>query len=270
MPSMTWPGVPQNHALRPLTTLQRKLTAIGRPLHSHLDQPCPLGNAALENERIVTDCCGERLSCRSDGCNWQPAKQGGSQMDETKFVIPAGKGATWQMAPGRSAALKITSDMAQSVMMFEEVAPTDTVTDLHIHHDSDEIAYVVSGEVTFRIGDQVTVGGPGTCAFMPRGLPHAWKSSRERTRTCSVPLHAGKRRQLFRGGGSEQPSHVLDEPARNRHGVSATRLGGGGSPTVLRSPSGAGPRRAAPFHSMHLKLARMPASPRGRTSEAAR
>lgn len=98
-------------------------------------------------------------------------------MDETKFVIPAGKGATWQMAPGRSAALKITSDMAQSVMMFEEVAPTDTVTDLHIHHDSDEIAYVVSGEVTFRIGDQVTVGGPGTCAFMPRGLPHAWKST---------------------------------------------------------------------------------------------
>ena len=65
-------------------------------------------------------------------------------MDTTKLVIPPGGGATWQMAPGRSAALKITSDMAQSVMMFEEVAPTDTVTDLHIHHDSDEIAYVLA------------------------------------------------------------------------------------------------------------------------------
>jgi mannose-6-phosphate isomerase-like protein (cupin superfamily) len=81
------------------------------------------------------------------------------------------------MAPGRSATLKITSDIAQSVMMFEEVAPTDTVTDLHIHHDSDEVAYVLSGEVTFMIGDQVTVGGAGTCAFMPRGVPHAWKST---------------------------------------------------------------------------------------------
>src|SRR5689334_17617541 len=93
------------------------------------------------------------------------------------FVIPPGQGAAWQMAPGRSAALKITSEMTQSVMMFEEVAPTDTVTDLHVHHDSDEIAYVLSGEVTFKIGDQVTVGGPGTCAFMPRGLAHAWKST---------------------------------------------------------------------------------------------
>jgi mannose-6-phosphate isomerase-like protein (cupin superfamily) len=45
------------------------------------------------------------------------------------------------------------------------------------HHDSDEIAYVLSGEVTFKIGDAVTVGGPGTCVFMPRDVPHAWKST---------------------------------------------------------------------------------------------
>ena len=39
------------------------------------------------------------------------------------------------------------------------------------------MAYVLSGEVTFKIGDETTVGGPGTCAFMPRGVPHAWKST---------------------------------------------------------------------------------------------
>ena len=98
-------------------------------------------------------------------------------MSAKDFVIPPGEGAVWHMAPGRSATLKITSDIAQSVMMFEEVAPTDTVTNLHIHHGSDEVAYVLSGEVTFMIGDQVRVGGAGTCAFMPRGLPHAWKST---------------------------------------------------------------------------------------------
>jgi len=85
------------------------------------------------------------------------------------------------MAPGRSAALKVTSKIANSVMMFEEVAPTDTVTDLHVHHDSDEIAYVLSGEVTFKIAEEITVGGPGTCAFMPRGVPHAWKSTGHET-----------------------------------------------------------------------------------------
>src|SRR5438105_14408227 len=65
----------------------------------------------------------------------------------------------------------------ESVMMFEEVAPVGTVTPMHLHHDSDEIAYVLGGEITFKIGDAVTVGGPGTCAFMPRDVPHAWKSS---------------------------------------------------------------------------------------------
>ncbi|MFL5281150.1 MAG: hypothetical protein ACJ8AW_09135 [Rhodopila sp.] len=70
-------------------------------------------------------------------------------MNLKDLVVPAGGGSVWEMAPGRSAALKVTSKITDSVMMFEEVAPTDTVTDLHVHHDSDEIAYVVSGEVTF-------------------------------------------------------------------------------------------------------------------------
>jgi len=94
------------------------------------------------------------------------------------FVVPRGQGKVWNMAPGRSAALKMLSgDTAGSVMMFEEVAPASTETPLHTHDDSDEIAYVLSGEITFKIGDEITVGGPGTCAFMPRGLAHAWKNT---------------------------------------------------------------------------------------------
>jgi hypothetical protein len=29
------------------------------------------------------------------------------------------------------------------------------------------VAYALAGEITFKIGEEVTVGGPGTCAFMP-------------------------------------------------------------------------------------------------------
>ncbi|SRR6266540_6797095 len=98
-------------------------------------------------------------------------------MDTKGFVLPPGRGTIWNMAPGRSAALKITGETAESVMMFEEVAPANTQTPMHTHRDSDEIAYVLSGEITFKIGDEITVGGAGTCAFMPRGLAHAWKST---------------------------------------------------------------------------------------------
>ena len=62
-------------------------------------------------------------------------------------------------------------------MVFEETVPTGTKSTFHLHHDSDEIAYVLEGEVTFLIGDEVTVGGPGACAFMPRGMAHAWKNT---------------------------------------------------------------------------------------------
>jgi quercetin dioxygenase-like cupin family protein len=64
-----------------------------------------------------------------------------------------------------------------SIMMFEEIMPPGTKSTRHLHRDSDEVGYVVSGEVTFMIGDEVTVGGPGTYAFMPRGVPHCWKST---------------------------------------------------------------------------------------------
>ena len=64
-----------------------------------------------------------------------------------------------------------------SIMMFEEIIPAGTKSTFHLHHDSDEVVYVVSGEVTFRIGDAVSSHGPGECAFVPRGAPHAWKST---------------------------------------------------------------------------------------------
>jgi quercetin dioxygenase-like cupin family protein len=82
------------------------------------------------------------------------------------------------LSPGRSFSLKLRGgETGGSIMMFEETVPAGTKSTFHLHHDSDEVAYVLSGEITFKIGDEVTVGGPGTCAFMPRGVPHAWKST---------------------------------------------------------------------------------------------
>src|ERR1043166_8086942 len=93
-------------------------------------------------------------------------------------VVLPGQGPVWNMSPGRSAVLKLLGGATGgSIMMFEETVPSGTKSTFHLHHDSDEVAYVLSGEVTFLIGDEVTVGGPGAYAFMPRGVPHAWKST---------------------------------------------------------------------------------------------
>jgi quercetin dioxygenase-like cupin family protein len=94
------------------------------------------------------------------------------------IVVPPGQGPVATYAPGREIILKLRcAETDGSIMMFEATAPVGARSTLHLHHDSDEVAYVLSGEITFLIGDDVTVGGPGTSAFMPRGVRHAWKST---------------------------------------------------------------------------------------------
>jgi mannose-6-phosphate isomerase-like protein (cupin superfamily) len=94
------------------------------------------------------------------------------------FVVPAGGGKRYEDTPGRFFALKLLADeTGQSIMLFEETVPVGIKSTHHMHHDSDEVVWVLEGEFTFKIGDEVFSGGPGTCAFLPRNVPHAWKNS---------------------------------------------------------------------------------------------
>src|SRR5262249_32865823 len=94
------------------------------------------------------------------------------------FGVPSGGGEHFNWpTPGRSFALKrLGGETGESIMMFEETLPPGTTSTHHLHHGSDEVAWVLAGEFSFMIGNEVTVGGPGTCAFMPRDIPHAWKN----------------------------------------------------------------------------------------------
>src|SRR5215510_5060181 len=105
-------------------------------------------------------------------------------MNATKgLVVPTEGGQHLDMAaPGRFAALKLLGHETNgSIMLFEETVPAGTKSLFHLHRDSDEVAWVLAGEITFKIGDEVSVGGPGTCAFFPRNVPHAWKNSGSET-----------------------------------------------------------------------------------------
>jgi quercetin dioxygenase-like cupin family protein len=80
--------------------------------------------------------------------------------------------------PRRTTSIRLRGEATgDSIMMFEETVPAGTASTFHLHHGSDEVAFVLSGEVTFRIGGMVSLHGPGECAFVPRGAPHAWKST---------------------------------------------------------------------------------------------
>jgi uncharacterized RmlC-like cupin family protein len=116
------------------------------------------------------------------------------------FVTLPGQEPVWNMAPGRTAALKLQNEQTgQSVMAFEEITPAGAETPLHLHHNSDEVMYVLSGQYTFKVGDHFSSGGPGTCVFMPRGIPHAWKNSGAETGAGVLHIHTRRGGQSVRG-----------------------------------------------------------------------
>jgi quercetin dioxygenase-like cupin family protein len=94
-------------------------------------------------------------------------------------VVPPGGGQHLKEASGQVVSMKLFGrETGGSVTLFEQAVPAGSKNSwLHLHHDSDEIAWVLEGEFTFKIGETVTTGGPGTCAFLPRNVPHAWKNS---------------------------------------------------------------------------------------------
>src|SRR5262249_31668671 len=144
-------------------------------------------------------------------------------MSEGKgFVVAPGGGALLHMGRDRFAALKLLSgETGGSVMLFVRTAPGGPETPFPLHRDSAEVAYVLSGQITFKIGDEVTVGGAGTCAFLPRGVPHAWKNTGAETGQVLflyTPAAAGKffEERLACPGGEITDAEALE--MRRRHG----------------------------------------------------
>jgi quercetin dioxygenase-like cupin family protein len=46
---------------------------------------------------------------------------------------------------------------------------------LHIHTREDETAYVLAGEVRWKLGDEIFTSGPGSFVFIPKGVAHTWQ-----------------------------------------------------------------------------------------------
>ncbi len=100
-----------------------------------------------------------------------PPQQGGHGHERSKGLCHTrGRREAFRVAtPGRSFALKLLGrETDERIVVFEEILPAGTTRLYHLHRDSDEVAWALAGEFIFKIGDEVAVGGPGTCAFMPR------------------------------------------------------------------------------------------------------
>lgn len=69
-----------------------------------------------------------------------------------------------------------TAETGGIISIWESHAGPGEGPPLHVHANEDEVFYVLEGTFEFRCGDRTFVGGHGTTAVLPRGVPHTYRN----------------------------------------------------------------------------------------------
>lgn len=59
--------------------------------------------------------------------------------------------------------------------LTEVVAPAGDMAPLHVHRRDDETFYVLDGELTLFVGNDVIAAAAGVCVHAPRNVAHTYK-----------------------------------------------------------------------------------------------
>jgi quercetin dioxygenase-like cupin family protein len=59
--------------------------------------------------------------------------------------------------------------------LTEMLAPPGDMAPLHVHRRDDETFYVLDGELTLYVGDDVITADRGVCVHAPRNVPHTYE-----------------------------------------------------------------------------------------------
>ncbi len=85
--------------------------------------------------------------------------------------------------------IKITSEQTGGALeVFELDGPGSPPP--HVHHDHDELFYIIRGTYTFMIEDQEVEVPTGSIVFVPRGLVHSFKHT-ERASFLGILIPGG-------------------------------------------------------------------------------
>ncbi len=83
---------------------------------------------------------------------------------------------------------------------LEGLADEHMAVPLHAHSKEIEVWYVIEGEITFTIGDEVRAVGPGSFAYIPRNTPHTFQVKTKTARWFGFGAPAGLDQWFFETG----------------------------------------------------------------------
>ncbi len=77
---------------------------------------------------------------------------------------------------GRVKVLLRGAESGGRTALMDNVVPARTTGPPLHHHDFDEAFYILEGEATFRLGDELVTRGPGELVWAPRGAHHTFSN----------------------------------------------------------------------------------------------
>lgn len=114
----------------------------------------------------------------------------------TPRIVAASQATVYDNLDGEKMATLLSGpDTGGAVALMFDETPPDGGPPLHIHHNEDEIFYILEGALDVQVGDERFTITAGSAAFLPRGVPHAFANHGAQTaRTLVVLSPAGLER----------------------------------------------------------------------------
>ena len=81
--------------------------------------------------------------------------------------------------------------------LMEMVAPKGREPSRHLHYTDDEGFYVLEGELTFYVGEEIYEASPGTFVFLPHGVAHSYTFETDEVRMLSIIAPGGLERHFL-------------------------------------------------------------------------
>lgn len=115
--------------------------------------------------------------------SWVPGQLGNGERVTSEAVV-FGDLAFRTLAP---------SVFSSAVSVFEvDLGPGCLSGPLHVHDKEDAISYVLDGELTFQVGEEITTARAGEIVLMPRGVQHTfWNAHVTRARALDIVTPGG-------------------------------------------------------------------------------
>jgi quercetin dioxygenase-like cupin family protein len=129
----------------------------------------------------------------------------------TAYRLPAGAGLSERWWKSGTISVKVGgAETGGALAQVETDDPRGTAPPLHVHHNEEELFYILDGEVSVYVDAGELQLSAGDFAFVPRGVPHAYLVRSERARMLVTFSPAGFEEAFVDLGvqvtGSEPPA----------------------------------------------------------------